>query len=57
MTSNIFNLIGHYKNWAIKNNIHPTVFLIYTTATKTFKNSIGYDDNNYWSSTEYDENK
>ena len=40
MTSNIFNLIGHYKNWAIKNNIQPTVFLIYTTATKTFKNSI-----------------
>ena len=40
MTSNIFNLIGHYKNWAVKNGIHPTVFLIYTTATKTFKNNI-----------------
>lgn len=40
MTSNIFNLIGHYKNWAIKNGIRPTVYLIYTTASKTFKNSI-----------------
>lgn len=40
MTSNIFNLIGHYKNWATKNGIKPTVYLIYTTASKTFKNSI-----------------
>ena len=31
MTSNIFNLIGHYKNWAVKNGIRPTVYLIYTT--------------------------
>lgn len=40
MTSNIFNLIGHYKNWAIKNGIKPTVYLIYTTASRTFKNSL-----------------
>lgn len=40
MTSNIFNLIGHYKNWAVKNGIRPTVYLIYTTASKTFKNNI-----------------
>lgn len=40
MTSNIFNLIGHYKNWAIKNGLKPVVYLIYTTASKAFKNSI-----------------
>lgn len=40
MTSNIFNLIGHYKNWAVKNGIRPTVYLIYTTASKAFKNGI-----------------
>lgn len=40
MTSNIFNLIGHYKNWATKNGLRTTVYLIYTTASKTFKNNI-----------------
>lgn len=40
MTSNIFNLIGHYKNWATKNGIKATVYLVYTTASKTFKNNI-----------------
>ncbi len=40
MTSNIFNLIGHYKNWAVKNGMRPRVFIIYTTASHSFKNSM-----------------
>ena len=37
--SNIMNLVGHYKNWAVKESLYPTIYLIYTTA-KTFKNAI-----------------
>lgn len=40
MTSNIFNLIGHYKNWATKNGMRAKVFLMYTTATHAFKNGM-----------------
>lgn len=40
LTANIFNLIGHYKNWCIKAGIRPTVYVIYTTASRTFKNSL-----------------
>ena len=40
LTSNVFNLIGHYKNWAVKNGIRPRIFIVYTTSTKTFKNRM-----------------
>ena len=39
MVSNIMNLIGHYKNWAIKEHLLPTIYLIYTTSF-TFKNAM-----------------
>lgn len=40
LTSNVFNLVGHYKNWAVKRGMRPTVFVIYTTASRSFKNRI-----------------
>jgi hypothetical protein len=40
LTSNIFNLLGHYRNWAIKNRIKVKVFGIYTTTLRSFKNAI-----------------
>lgn len=39
VTSNIMNLIGHYKNWAIKEHLTARVFLIYTTS-RVFKNGM-----------------
>lgn len=44
LTSNIFNLIGHYKNWAVKEGLSPTIYLVYTTANHLFKNSIHIKD-------------
>ncbi len=38
--SNIFNIAGHYRNWAIKEHLIPTVWLFYTSSKKTFKNSL-----------------
>lgn len=38
--SNIFNLIGHYRYWAIKNHYICKVFCIYTTTIRSFKNNI-----------------
>lgn len=37
--SNLINLIGHYKNWAIKEHLRPTIYLVYTTSD-LFKNSV-----------------
>lgn len=37
MVSNIFNLVGHYRNWAFKQGASPSIFLIYTSG-KVFKN-------------------
>lgn len=39
MVSNFINLIGHYKNWAVKENLTPAIYLIYTTS-RTFKNTV-----------------
>lgn len=38
--SNIFNLIGHYRNWALKERLSVKVFGIYTSASRAFKNNI-----------------
>lgn len=44
LVSNIFNLIGHYRHWAMKNHINPKIFLIYTSATHSFKNNMWVAD-------------
>lgn len=40
LISNIFNLLGHYRYWAIKNHYDVKVFGIYTTTIRSFKNNI-----------------
>lgn len=40
-SSNILNLLAHYKHWAIKyHHINVKVYGIYTCYTRTFKNSL-----------------
>lgn len=38
MVSNIINLLAHYRNWAIKENLYPELYLIYTE-------SMDFDNN------------
>ena len=40
LLSNIFNLIGHYRYWAVKNHYAVKVFVIHTTTLRSFKNNI-----------------
>lgn len=40
MVSNIFNLVGHYKNWAVKRYMVPRIYLVYTSANQIFKNAM-----------------
>lgn len=40
LISNIFNLLGHYRYWAIKNRYACKIFGIYTTSYRSFKNNI-----------------
>lgn len=40
LISNIFNLIGHYRYWAIKNHYKCKVFCTYTSTIRSFKNNI-----------------
>lgn len=40
LISNIFNLLGHYRYWAIKNRYTCKIFGIYTTSYRSFKNNI-----------------
>lgn len=40
MISNIFNLIAHYRYWAIKNHYTCKVYCIYTTTMRSFKNNV-----------------
>lgn len=44
LISNIFNLLGHYRNWAIKNRLNVKVYGIYTTTLRSFKNAIYVTD-------------
>ena len=39
VVSNLINLAGHYKHWAVKEHLVPTIYMIYTTS-KIFRNSI-----------------
>lgn len=38
--SNIFNLLGHYRYWCIKNHFECKVYGIYTSTLRSFKNNI-----------------
>jgi hypothetical protein len=38
--SNVLNLIGHYRYWAIKHHFTVKVFAFYSTTLKSFKNNI-----------------
>ena len=40
LMSNIFNLIGHYRYWALKNHYDVKVFAIFTSTIRSFKNNI-----------------
>jgi len=40
LISNLFNILGHYRNWALKENINVKVYGIYTSSLRKFKNSI-----------------
>ena len=39
VVSNIINLAAHYKHWAVKEHLSPTIYLTYTTS-KVFRNSM-----------------
>lgn len=38
--SNVFNLLGHYRYWCIKNNFDCKVYGIFTSTMRSFKNNI-----------------
>jgi hypothetical protein len=38
--SNVFNLLGHYRYWAIKNNFDCSIYGIFTSTMRSFKNNI-----------------
>lgn len=40
LISNVMNLIGHYRYWAVKHGFSVKVFAIYTTRLRSFKNNI-----------------
>ncbi len=44
LISNVMNLAGHYRNWAIKEHLNPMVYLTYSGARKRFKNNIYIPD-------------
>ena len=39
VVANIINLAAHYKHWAVKEHLSPTIYLIYTTS-KIFRNDM-----------------
>ena len=39
VVSNIINLLAHYRNWAIKEKLYPSLYLIYTDSMD-FDNSV-----------------
>ena len=40
LVSNVFNIIGHYRNWCIKEHIYPYIYAIYSSATQRFRNQL-----------------
>ena len=39
VVSNLINLAAHYKHWAVKEHLSPTIYLYYTTS-RTFRNAM-----------------
>ncbi len=39
VVSNLINLAAHYKHWAIKENLSPNIYMIYTSS-KIFRNAM-----------------
>lgn len=44
LISNCFNVLGHYRNWALKEGLRVKVFGIYTSNLRSFKNNIYIHD-------------
>ena len=40
LISNIFNLIGHYRYWCVKNHYECKIYAIYTSTIRSFKNNV-----------------
>ena len=40
LIANIFNLIGHYRYWCVKNHYECKVYAIYTSTLRSFKNNV-----------------
>lgn len=40
LVSNVLNLLGHYKNWAVKRGYDVKIFGVYTSCLRSFKNQI-----------------
>ena len=43
VVSNLINLAAHYKHWAVKEHLSPTIYLVYTTS-KVFRNSMALNE-------------
>lgn len=39
LASNVLNIAGHYRNWAIKEGLQPTIYLVYTSNKRIFRNN------------------
>ncbi len=39
VVSNLINLAAHYKHWAVKEHLSPTIYLVYSTS-KVFRNGM-----------------
>lgn len=40
LVSNVFNIIGHYRNWCLKERLYPRVYAYYSSATVRFRNNM-----------------
>lgn len=44
LVSNVFNLIGHYRNWALRMGCSCKIYAIYTSTSNKFKNALYVED-------------
>ena len=44
LVSNVFNIIGHYRNWALKEKLNPKIYAYYTSANTQFRNNVHVTD-------------
>ena len=40
LVSNVFNIIGHYRNWALKERLKPRIYAYYSSAKFRFRNNM-----------------